>query len=498
MNKLDIFISILLFLLTIGIITLLILLLVNKPDKLPENKVDDDISLSNLFSFNFIDIDSTPVYTEQNTNLGLTGRLILNCFIGICPTIDFTYDYEGNVEYHYRGKIDYSCSEQCSYNGKDECVCDDADKNIGSCSRKYDDQYEIGKYCVADNAIYNWKGKRFTVVKKEIFTYYKNVILKEEECPEGTIDCGIIDDNENRLCAPSNFNCPINYLSEKKINNNKLHSSVVIGNKTFYYTFDGDTATKRKIIGGLVADTDLYLNEDNDEKVIIDTDTISGFLSWNKNLYKQVDLGFDPYQEENIDQKGNGYLRIFYNKKINLSEFRENFETYKLNHEINEDVIKPIRKKNKYIGIFGIISFGFLSVLIIIYWLDGGFFDLKSILSACFCIFLIFYILTFIFVCIIFHKFNKLKRLDSSVDKFPRILNLILFILLLVIFVYFIFILIYFSYLRRKCEYCSCNICNKKSQKNNTVSNITVQAKSTIENDKTNQGDQISTLNINN
>ena len=53
-----------------------------------------------------------------------------------------------------------------------------------------------------------------------------------------------------------------------------------------------DPIMKRKIIAGLVADTDLYLNRDNDKKVLIDTDTISGFLADNKNLYKGV-LGYD-------------------------------------------------------------------------------------------------------------------------------------------------------------------------------------------------------------
>lgn len=497
-NKLDILLTIFFILLTLGIFILTILVVFNQQDKIPENKVDD-ISLLSLFSFNFIDIESTPVYTEQNTNLGLTGRLILDCFTGICPTIAFIHDIEVNVEYYYRGKYDYGCSEQCSYNEKDECFCNDTNQNIGFCSRKYDDQYEIGKYCVADNVIYNWKGKLFTVLKKEMFTYYKNVLLKDEECPKGTIDCGIIDDNENKLCVSSNLNCPINYLSENKINNNKQYSSVVIGNKTFFYTFDDDTTRKRKIIAGLVADSDLYLNEDNDEKVIIDTDTISGFLSCNQNLYKQVDLGFDPYKEENIDQKGNGYLRIFYNKKINLSEFRENIETYNLYHEINEDLIEPIGENTIYIGTLGFISF-LTSLIVIALFLNYeiNFYGSLSVMYIFTFIFFVGYIVIFILVCINIHKFNKLKRLSSVFDKLARIFNLILFILLLVFFVYCIFLLIYWYFLRTKCEYCNCNICSKKSKKYNTVTNTTVQTKSNIGNDKAYQKGQISTLKINN
>ena len=78
------------------------------------------------------------------------------------------------------------------------------------------------------------------------------------------------------------MNCPINYISENKLSNN--YSSVLIGNKTFYY--GNNITTKRKIIAGLVVDTDLYLNQDNDKKDLIDNYTISEFLEDNQNLYK--------------------------------------------------------------------------------------------------------------------------------------------------------------------------------------------------------------------
>ena len=87
-----------------------------------------------------------------------------------------------------------------------------------------------------------------------------NAILKDEECPEGTKNCGVIDSNENQLCLRNNLNCPVNYISEEKLS--KDYSSVLIGNKTFYY--GNDDSIKRRIIVGLVADTDLLLNKDND------------------------------------------------------------------------------------------------------------------------------------------------------------------------------------------------------------------------------------------
>ena len=132
----------------------------------------------------------------------------------------------------------------------------------------------------------------------------------------------------------------------------------MIGNKTFYYTFDDNNKAKRKIIAGLIADSDLYLNENNDQKVLIDIGTISEFLIDNKNLYKEVELGYDPYKEENIDSKGNSYLRLFYNDNVNLSILRENMNTYNFNHTLNEDLIKPINKKIKLTSIFSFIASG--------------------------------------------------------------------------------------------------------------------------------------------
>ena len=181
----------------------------------------------------------------------------------MCQVRDYYYDIDDGLTFDYIDKIDYSCSEQCSYNINNECDCDDSYYNKGTCSRNYDDTFDLEKFCYADNVIYFWKGKKYTILKKEVYTYYNNAILKDEECPKDTINCGIIDDNENQLCIPSTYSCPINYISESKLNENKLHSSVMIGNKTFYYTFDDSNKTKRKIIAGLIADSDLYLNENN-------------------------------------------------------------------------------------------------------------------------------------------------------------------------------------------------------------------------------------------
>ena len=342
----------------LAFLAIFITLLVKLPKKYPEDEVND-IIISCFSTMNFITFESTPNYTESN--LGITGRLILDCFRGTCP-VEYSY-YDGSTESYYTDyeyELDYSCSEQCSQEKAEQCLCDDYyDGELGHCSKKYDDNYEEGKYCYADNVIYFWKGKKYEIYKEEVFTYYKNAVLKEEECPKETKFCGIIDNKENKLCISSNSSCPINYFSENKLKENLNYSTIIIGNKTFYYTFDDDISQNKKIIAGLVVDSDLYLNYNNDQNIIIDNYTISGLLEDNKNLYKEVDLGFDPYQAINIDEKGNSYLRIYYKEGINLTELRIKIEKLKNHSTFNKDKIKPIKKNIKVTSICGIIACGF-------------------------------------------------------------------------------------------------------------------------------------------
>ena len=264
-NEVRVFISVFIpFLFWLAFLSIFIALLVKQPKKYSEVKVQDVI-ISCFSSMNFITFDSTPNYTESN--LGLTGRLILDCYSGTCPVEYYYYDSSSeSLSYDYDFVLDFSSSKQCSQeNNKEKCLCDDSyDGKIGYCSKKYDNNYEDGKFCYADNVIYFWKGKKYEIYKKEVFTYYKNAVSKDEECPPERKFCGYIDDQENKLCISSNSSCPINYISENKSNENLNYQTVIIGNKTFYYTFDEDISQNTKIIAGLVADSDLYLNYDNE------------------------------------------------------------------------------------------------------------------------------------------------------------------------------------------------------------------------------------------
>ena len=131
-----------------------------------------------------------------------------------------------------------------------------------------------------------------------------------------------------------------------------------------------------------------------------------------------------------------------------------------------------------------------------LFFICGRFDDIQYGLIFPF-IFFVFYIVSFIYVCINISKFNKLKNLDKNADNFPRLINTIIFGLYLGFFGYLIFLMIYVSYIRDKCRYCSCNICNKKNEVNNTATNIeNIKEKTQNQNDKSVQGGQISSLNI--
>ncbi len=368
--KIEIIFSILILLLTITQIVLIILIRVNRPKELPEFQVED-IFVPGLVSFDFIEDKTIPEYPSNN--LGITGKLILNCYFGNCTQEIFHEQYkiicdddddcfEANQSWtEYRKIIERSCSEQCYEFKKNNCSCDEPYNEEGICEEKIDDEYMEGKICYADNEIYFWKGKKIHNVNISNFSYLNDIILKDEECPKGAKNCGIIDGNGNELCIKSNLKCPINYISENKLNND--FSPVLIGNKTFYYGYDD--FKKRKIIAGLVADTDLLLNKDNDNENIIDNYTISGFLEDNQNLYKDVNLGYDPYKENNIDFKGKSYLRIFYNDNINLSLLRERKEEQISISRINKEIINIIRNKTKIISILGLISLFYLFLIFI-------------------------------------------------------------------------------------------------------------------------------------
>ena len=451
-SKIEKIFSIIILLLTITQIVLIILIRVKRPKKLSEFQVED-IFVPGLVSFDFIEDKTIPEH--PNSNLGTTGKLILNCYFGNCTQEIFHEQYkiicdddddcyEANQSWtEYRKIIERSCSEQCYEFKKNNCSCDEPYNEEGICEEKFDDEYMEGKICYADNEIYFWKGKKIHNVNISNFSYLSDIILNDEECPEGTKNCGIIDGNGNELCIKSNLKCPLNYISENKLNNG--FSSVLIGNKTFYY--GNDDTKKRKIIAGLEADTDLLLNKDNDNENIIDNYTISGFLEDNQNLYKDINIGYDPYNINDIDSKGKSYLKILYNEQnVDLFSLRNNRNKQNLNHKMNINEINSIHKNTNITIILGSIGYGifllsFIYVLVV---------QIKE--YSCFICISIFYLglvlAPLIYGCNNISKVNKVENIDHNIkySSFKKInilfivigFSLLLFLIINVIFVPFI------------------------------------------------------------
>ena len=278
--------------LLIGLIVLIVMLK-NKKDTKRNFRWKYIPTFFGLESFDFIDEISIPEYPHDN--LGVTGNLILDCYKGTCIKdifhkryYQYCPDHRSPCEYvdesytEHRPYIVRDCSEQCYNFNIDECNCTKEYNEKGTCRYKIKDEYEEGKICYANNAIYFWKGKLINIIKINEYTYSDNAILKDEECPKDKKYCGIIDNYGNKLCIQSKLKCPINYISENQIKGNKPYSSLSFNNKTLFYGNDPDSKD-RKLFAGIFVDADIYLNKDDYEKEILDINNISELLRENKN-----------------------------------------------------------------------------------------------------------------------------------------------------------------------------------------------------------------------
>ena len=139
----EIILTIIVLLFTMALIALIILLTIKKP-KLYEDFYVPDIKIEGLESFDFIDDKITPDYPYDN--LGLTGKLILDCVTGFCTKEKYPDLVERDKRkkdknwFDYISVIDYECSKQCNDNGKEECKCSSIYEEKGTCRRKEDDR----------------------------------------------------------------------------------------------------------------------------------------------------------------------------------------------------------------------------------------------------------------------------------------------------------------------------------------------------------------------
>ena len=435
---LDIFFSIIILMVSIALILIISFINKKKPESL-KTFFFSDIYIDSLIDFAFIEDKTIPEYPNYNI-LGITGKLMLDCYIGVC-----SYEKEGFIEIEYcepggddcethweeetflESTIERSCSEHCYKTGEQNCTCKYHNEQ-GECLRKKDDEYIEGKICYCNNAVYFWKGKKYYYLNKS-YSYLDDIILKDEACPKRKKNCGIIDGNGNQLCVLNEDDCPLNYISDKQSNNN--YNSVLIGNKTFYYGYD--STLKKQLIKGLTIDTDLIPNNNNIANNIIDENTLSSLLEDNKNLFQDVNLGYDPYKINDIDLKGKSYLRITYNEeKVDLSQLRKDRDKSNNIDRMNNDIIDSIRNKTELMIMIGFPSLLYLFIVFLIFMLNQICFFRKGSYGKCkkYC-FIIFILIFFaliiaplIYGCINVGKAKDAQDLDPDNKEYSIFKNL--------------------------------------------------------------------------
>ena len=410
---------------------------------------EKDIPISALKYIDFTQNESKPGYNPNTPNLGSAGEFIFDCYIGYCieEKIEKKYVYCSNDDEecennyvkskYYANITENLCSYECFESKGEKChKC--PSKYIsseGKCEISTNDKYSPEKYCLSHNVIYFWKGKKFEAFNYG-YSYLKNAILKNEECPSKTRNCGIIDDNGNKLCMPENLECPINIISEEKFNNSKY--SFTVGSKTFYYGYD-ENAKNKKIIAGLYVDTDIYPNKNEKEYIILDTYTISGLLEENKKLYKGVNLGFDPYTKKDIDQKGKSYLKIKYNENVDLISLRGEKKNDVKNNDYYNILIKEAFLNFEPFAIMGFCGYIWLIIVFQFNMLNECCYktnDKEKIsknqhkFKCCFIPSLVlFFILTIILTIKSFTNFGKLNEIGKRIDiSYLKKINLIFII----------------------------------------------------------------------
>ena len=426
----------------------------------------NDIIIKYLKPFKFLEDFSKPFYGTDD--LGSAGELYLLCYSGLCyeeKKEDDCHEYD-NCDYLEKN-INYQCSLQC-FNSRGD-ICDNCpyrnyyesdDDKIGKCSKKEDDIYEQGKICIADNIIYFWKGKKYVVdnLEYEQYSYLKDAKLKDEECPPNTKNCGILDDEENKLCISINSECPFNVISCSKLNQNNYLTSEIDNETTIYYAYD-ENAINSKIIAGLYVDTDIYINkeEESNNPVILDTYNLSEFLKDNKNLYKGVDFGYDPYKINNLDKKSKSYLKVGYNRNPNLKSLKEKHKWSLSNKNWNNNVANLVEDSPNLFAT-GIPFYGYSLVFFIFCFICGIDNKCKSLIGILSFVFSSFFILLLVSIIGAFQNitiFNKAKEYDPEENyNNLRILNIIYIILSLFLLIFIILsiilILYYFCNKKRK------------------------------------------------
>lgn len=133
-----------------------------------------------------------------------------------CACLNLTYEYkQANKEIVSRGK----CNKNNTLNG---CI---SISNYSSVELK---KWHSNSFCC----------KRYDDKTSGYKNYFKNSVLKGENCKEGYKNCGKLDDMDNYLCLPINESCPVNDIKilDERDDNLTDYESYKIGDKYLYFT----------------------------------------------------------------------------------------------------------------------------------------------------------------------------------------------------------------------------------------------------------------------
>ena len=365
---------------------------------------EPNIDLTGVKSFHFSK-GAIQEYRPETSNLGTTGKLFYNCFLGTCTfgedyactkrvcyqvkktkyfkvekkskysstdydddDDDYYYGDDDQDEYEtvcedvestctdYHTYEDHSCSEECRRSKKSSCgsyYCSSSSNGYyyssSKCKHEDDsDDYYSPKSCIADNIIYNWRNYYYEKVNASEYgehTYLDSAVPANETCPRGKKQCGILDNLGNKLCYDNDEECPINHITLKQPNSTLKYKSVVVDGVTIYYTNQANETGR--VLGGFYIDSDLLPKYDKEDCEIISTSSISSLLySHNNQLYRDS-IGFNPYKDKSIDKKGKSYLKWCipgHGKEKNISKIKELRVVLAFNQSQNLQFVKPIKK----------------------------------------------------------------------------------------------------------------------------------------------------------
>lgn len=365
---------------------------------------DPDIDLTGLKGFSF-ESYSNMEYSPEMSNLGTTGRLYLDCFLGKCEYKERYTCYKESCtgtgknkkchEYkttctRYFTEKKYSCSSNCRIMKSKTCSTCPSIYGVSlyssSCSRDEDTKTIDTTYqsCNADNLVMFWKSsyyRRSNRTDYKRFTYLNSAVTANESCPTGTKVCGILDNLGNKFCYPQFEDCPLNYITLDNSNSSYIYESATIGNKVIYFT--NQAGENGRIVGGLFVDSDLLIKYNTEDCEILDESSVLNLLNDHYNKLYRNSIGYDPYTSYTKEvQTGKSYLKWCVpgvGKEKNISKIKELNVVYQFNVSTNKDIIKPI--KNMFTASYFVALPGFIGMFFLLIIILFSFFEQNNILD---------------------------------------------------------------------------------------------------------------------